>query len=80
MDDRDLERLVNRFDALLPDLLRDGHEKQWAVISDDGLFCIENDFGRAYQAGRKKFMPRPFIVQQIFPWDHVAKITRLRTA
>jgi hypothetical protein len=80
MDDKDLERLVGRFDAMLQDLLEGGHEKRWAVFSDDGLLCIESDYGRAYETGRAKFMNRPFIVQQILPPGYVARISRLRMA
>jgi hypothetical protein len=80
MDDRDLERLVRHFDAILPGLLGGGHEKRWAVFSDDGLLCIESDYGRAYETGRAKFMDRPFIVQQILPRDYVARISPLRMA
>ncbi len=65
---------------MLSDLLRGGHEKRWAVISDDGLLCVESDYGRAYETGRAKFMNQPFIVQQILPRDYVATISRLRMA
>jgi hypothetical protein len=80
MDDRDLTRLVARFDVLLPDLLREGHENRWAVVSDDGLLCIDGDFGRACETGRSKLDGRPFVVQQVLPRDRVAILTRLRTA
>jgi hypothetical protein len=80
MDDRDLRRLVARFDTLLPDLLQGGNENRWAVISDDGLVCIDSDFGHACETGRSKLDGRPFVVQQVLPRDRVAIITRLRTA
>ena len=76
----DLERLEKKFSSLLADLLAAGHQSKWAVVSEDGVMAVFEDFGSAYSAARNKLDGAPFIVQQIQPRDHAEKITRLRWA
>jgi hypothetical protein len=80
MDDTDLDRLMQRFRQLLPDLLSSGHQGEWAVVSDSGLLILDADFERAYLHARSQLAERPFIVQRVLPPDHVEKIIRFSPA
>jgi hypothetical protein len=77
MDDKDLERLMDRFRQLLPDLLSTGHRGEWAVVSDAGLLATEADFGRAYRLAQCALADKPFIVQRVLPPDHAERIIRI---
>lgn len=77
MERNDLERLVKKFSALLPDLLAAGHVRRWVVVGDEGVLDVFDDFGDACTTARARLKDAPFIVQRVQPRGHFEKLTRL---
>lgn len=69
-----IARLLLLYELLRDELLRAGHRRKWAVITQDGLLLVEADFDRACRFVDKHVGKRPYIIQPIHPQGHCERI------
>jgi hypothetical protein len=70
----DLERLRQIFDRHRADWLDQGHEGQWAIVTEDGAQGFYDLYEHAYLEAEAKLGGLPYLLQQVLREDRVEQI------
>ena len=74
----DLDRLHEVFEAHRQEWLDEGHEGDWAVVTDDGAHGFYGTYEDAYLAAANAFGDGAFLLQQVLPEDRIESVQHVR--
>jgi len=70
----DLTALKAKFDQERQRLLDEGHVGKWAVVTQEGVLAVLNDYQDAYMKASAEAPGDEYLIQQVLPEDPVETV------